>query len=130
MDYSMILAYLPALQDHAADFAYYGEPKDDTYTEYAAENEAGEPLVMSAECEEFCETCAYLLKDIVNWEEVYQENHVGLDDVLKADPSKMDEKLVQASLMELVDSLSENDRFLDALQTGLITGLVKRLEAF
>lgn len=122
--YDMILAYLPALEDHAADFAYYGKPKNDAYEEYAAVNEEGEPLVIADECTEFCETCAFILRDDVKPEEVFARK--------KADVpvEEMDEELCEAVLLDLIDSLAENDRFLDALQDGTVVKLVKKLQEY
>jgi hypothetical protein len=125
MKYDMILAYLPALKDHGRDFAYYGAPKDDTYEEYAAEDEEGNQLVIAGECEEFCETCAFILRDEVDPEEVLSRRPV---EGMKIED--MDEELTAAYLLDLIDSLAENDRFLDALQDGTVVRLVEKLGAF
>lgn len=124
MKYDMILAYLPSLKDHGRDFAYYGSPKSEAYEEYAAQNEAGEPLVIANECTEFCETCAFILRDDVNPEEFLNEEN------RKTPVDEMDEVLCEAVLLDLIDSLSENDRFLDALQDRTVVKLVERLDAF
>lgn len=124
MKYDMILAYLPSLKEHGLDFAYYGQPKDEAYEVYAAENEAGEPLVISNECTEFCETCAFILRDDVDPEEITAEQPQEVP------VEEMDERQTEAVLLDLIDSLSENDRFLDALKDGTVIRLVERLEAF
>lgn len=63
-----ILAYLPGLQDHADKFAYYGEPADAFYDEYDAEDEHGNHLVVSQECNEMCETIGADLQNGESWE--------------------------------------------------------------
>ena len=71
-----------------------------------------------------CETCAFILRDDVNPEEFLNEEN------RKTPVDEMDEVLCEAVLLDLIDSLSENDRFLDALQDGTVVKLVERLDAF
>ena len=67
-----ILAYLPGLQDHADKFAYQGEPADAFYDEYDAEDEHGNHLVISQECNEMCETIGADLQNGESWEDLVQ----------------------------------------------------------
>lgn len=126
-NYEEILAYLPCLEDHADKFCYYGEPADDTYEEFAAENEEGKNLVMSQECNEMCETIAADLKGI-DYEAVLAKAQLSLDTLNEAEVEKADQETVSALLLAFIDSLSEGDAMIDALSSGLFTKLFQHLK--
>ncbi len=126
MNYDTIRPYYALLQDHPEAFAYYGKPKDAYYLVYDAVNEAGDPLVVSYECNEICEELAYLLKDVVP---------VALDAPIPVEQkeylcTKASEKEVQTMVLSLIDSLSENDALIESLQDGFFVRLLGYLLTF
>lgn len=126
--YEEITAYIPSLEDHATRFCYYGQPMEDGDTEYAVEDEHGNPLVMSAECTEFCETIGGDLAEDTDWQKVFEKRNIKAEEVFSIEPETADEELTRAVLLELADSLSENDQFIEALQNGFLLKMLKRLQ--
>ena len=123
-----ILAYLPGLQDHADKFAYYGEPADAFYDEYDAEDEHGNHLVISQECNEMCETIGADLQNGESWEDWFSQQNKQPENLQKDfKPEDMDEQAICAALLYLIDSLSFNDDLIDALKSGYFTRLIEQL---
>lgn len=126
-NYEEILAYLPALQDHASKFCYYGGPADDSYEEYDAVNEEGKSLVMSLECNEMNETIAADLQGI-DYPSVLAKASVDLETLNEDTLKGADLDTVCAILLAYIDSLSEGDVMIDALASGMFTKVMEHLQ--
>ncbi len=127
MNYESIKPYYALLKDHPMDFVYYGKPKDEFYLEFDTENENGDFLVMSYECNELCEELGYLLKDVPTID--LEEDSITSEKKEYLCTMATEEE-VQSVVMSIIDSLSYNDYFISCLNDGFLVRIIGYLLTF
>ncbi len=106
---------------------YYGEPFSKDYTIYDDE-EDGENLVLSYECDDLCFAIAEAFEYEYKWLDVVEEDNIKLEKVFEVGVEKQNLSVIASLLMYLIVSITYDDNFIDALNNGFLIRLISRLE--
>ena len=127
--YNEIVKHIPSLEDHGHLYMYYGVPYSDEYLVYGSEDEEGNKLVVSYECDDLCRAIADEFQDDYKWLDILKNSQIRLEDVFDVEVEKQDFDVIASLLLYLVASLILEDKFIDALNNGYLVRVIKRLEA-
>jgi hypothetical protein len=125
--YSKIVKQIPSLEDHGHLYMYYGIPYSEECHVYSDEKE-GKNLIVSYECDELCRTIANVLQYDYEWLDILQNNQIELEKIFDIDVETQDFDVIASLLLYLVESITFEDKFIDALNNGYLIRLIKRLE--
>ncbi len=126
-NYSEITKHIPSLEDHARLYMYYGRPYSEECYVYG-ENEDGKNLILSSECDDLCSTIAHEFENDYNWLDVLENSQVKLERIYDVDVETQDLDVIASLLLYLIESITFDDEFIDALNNGYVIRLLKRLE--
>ena len=124
--YSEIVKHIPALEDHGHLYMYYGFPHSEECYVYG-EYEEGKKLIVSYECDDLCRTLADEFQYDYEWLDILQNKQIKLEKIFDVDVEKQDFDVIASLLLYLVESITFEDKFIDALNNGYLIRLIKRL---
>ena len=124
--YHSMTKHIPGLDDHGRLFMYYGVPVSDEYYIYGDE-EDDDNLVVSYECDELCRAIAKSFEHKYKWLDILEEHHIRLEDIFDVDVETQELSIIASLLLYLDESLILVDKFIDALNNGYLSRLLKRL---
>ncbi len=125
--YSEIVKYIPGLEDHSHLYMYYGFPYSEECNIYG-DDEEGKNLIVSYECADLCRTIADEFQYDYEWLDILQNKQIKLEKIFDVDVEKQDLDVIACLLLYLVESITFEDKFIDALNNGYLIRLIKRLE--
>lgn len=125
--YSEIVKHIPSLEDHGHLYMYYGTPYSEECYVYG-DDEEGQNLIVSYECDDLCRTIADVFQYEPDWLDVLENNQIQLEKIFDVDVETQDFKVIAALLLYIVESITYEDKFIDALNNGYLIRLIKRLE--
>jgi hypothetical protein len=106
---------------------YYGIPYSEECDVYD-DDEEGENLIVSYECDDLCRTIAEEFQYDYKWLDILHNNQIELEKIFDVDVEKQDFDVIVSILLYLVESITFEDKFIDALNNGCLIRPVKRLE--
>lgn len=115
----------PGLEDHGHLYMYYGFPYSEECNEYG-DDEEGKNLIVSYECADLCRTIAGEFE--YEWLDILQNKQIKLEKIFDVDVERQDFDVIASLLLYLVESITFEDKFIDALNNGYLIRLIKRLE--
>lgn len=116
--------HIPALDDLGHLFMYYGVPVSDEYYVYGDE-EDDDNLVVSHECDELCRAIAKSFEDKYKWLDILEEHQIRLEDAFTVDVETQELSIIASLLLYLDEILILEDKFIDALNNGYLSRLLK-----
>ncbi|HZK61224.1 MAG TPA: hypothetical protein VFC41_04055 [Anaerovoracaceae bacterium] len=125
--YSEIIKHIPSLEDHGHLYMYYGIPYSEKCYVYGDDDE-GNNLIVSYECDDLCRIIADEFQYDYEWLDILHDNQIKLEKIFDVDVETQDFKIIVSLLLYLVESITFEDKFIDALNNGYLIQLVKRLE--
>jgi hypothetical protein len=125
--YSKIVKHIPSLEDHGHLYMYYGIPYCEECDVYG-DDEEGENLIVSYECDDLCRAIADEFQYDYEWLDILHNNQIKLEKVFDVDVETQDFDVIASLLLYLVVSITFEDKFIDALNNGYLIRLIKRLE--
>ncbi|MBK5263360.1 MAG: hypothetical protein JJE17_12460 [Peptostreptococcaceae bacterium] len=125
--YSEIIKHIPSLEDHGYLYMYYGIPYSEKCYVYGDDDE-GNNLIVSYECDDLCRIIADEFQYDYEWLDILHDNQIKLEKIFDVDVETQDFKIIVSLLLYLVESITFEDKFIDALNNGYLIQLVKRLE--
>lgn len=125
--YSEIMKHIPSLEDHGHLYMYYGAPYSEECYVYG-DNEEGESLIVSYECDDLCRTIADEFQYDYNWLDILEDKQIELEKIFDIDVEAQNFDVIVALLLYLVESITFEDKFIDALNNGYLIRLLKRLD--
>lgn len=125
--YSEILKHIPSLEDHGHLYMYYGIPYSEECDVYGYDEE-DDNLIVSYECHDLCMTIADKFQDDYKWLDILINNKIMLEKVFDVDVENQDFEVIVSLLLYLVESITFEDKFMDALNNGYLIRLLKRME--
>jgi hypothetical protein len=125
--YSKIVKHIPSLEDHGHLYMYYGIPYSEECDVYG-DDEEGENLIVSYECDDLCRAIADEFQYDYEWLDILHNNQIKLEKVFDVDVETQDFDVIASLLLYLVVSITFEDKFIDALNNGYLIRLIKRLE--
>jgi|GEM_PF-1825598 hypothetical protein len=120
-----IVKHIPSLEDHGRLYMYYGIPYSEECYVYGHE-EDGENLIVSYECDDLCRTIAEEFEYDYEWLDILQNNQIMLEKIFDVDVETQDFDVIVSLLLYLVESVTFEDKFIDALNNGYLIRLIKR----
>jgi hypothetical protein len=105
---------------------YYGVPYSKECHVYG-DDEEGKNLIVSYECDDLCRTIADEFYDY-KWLDILDNNQIELEKIFDVDVETQDSNVIASLLLYLVESITFEDIFIDALNNGYLIRLIKRLE--
>jgi hypothetical protein len=108
---------------------YYGTPYSDECDIYEDNNEYGY-LIVSHECDSLCRTIADKFGYDYEWLDILDEHEIVFEKIFDINIEKQDIDLVIALLLYLVESVTYEDIFIEALNNGYLIRLIQRLNQF
>lgn len=127
--YSEIVKHIPSLEDHGRLYMYYGIPYSEECHVYG-DDEEGKNLIVSYECDDLCRTIADEFQYDYEWLDILHNNQIELEKIFDVDVETQDFDVIASLLLYLVESITFEDKFIDALNNGYLIRLIKRLEYF
>lgn len=127
--YSEIVKHISSLEDHGSLYMYYGFPHSEECDVYG-DNEEGENLIVSYECDDLCRAIAEEFQYEYEWQDILQNRHIKLEKVFDIDVEKQDLDVIASLLLYLIVSVTYEDKFIDALNNGYLLRLIKRLKTW
>jgi hypothetical protein len=106
---------------------YYGIPYSEECDVYG-DDEEGENLIVSYECDDLCRAIADEFQYDYEWLDILHNNQIKLEKVFDVDVETQDFDVIASLLLYLVVSITFEDKFIDALNNGYLIRLIKRLE--
>jgi len=125
--YSEIVKHISSLEDHGHLYMYYGIPYSEECYEYGDTKE-GKNLIVSYECDDLCRSIADEFQYDYEWLDILYNNQIKLEKIFDIDVGKLDFDVIVSILLYLVESITFEDKFIDALNNGYLILLLKRLE--
>ena len=125
--YSKIVKHIPSLEDHGHLYMYYGIPYSEECDVYG-DDEEGENLIVSYECDDLCRAIADEFQYDYEWLDILHNKQIKLEKVFDVDVETQDFDVIASLLLYLVESITFEDKFIDALNNGYLIRLIKRLE--
>ncbi|CEO88826.1 hypothetical protein [Syntrophaceticus schinkii] len=125
--YSKIVKHIPSLEDHGHLYMYYGIPYSEECDVYG-DDEEGENLIVSYECDDLCRAIADEFQYDYEWLNILHNKQIKLEKVFDVDVETQDFDVIASLLLYLVVSVTFEDKFIDALNNGYLIRLIKRLE--
>ena len=125
--YSKIVKHIPSLEDHGHLYMYYGIPYSEECDVYG-DDEEGENLIVSYECDDLCRAIADEFQYDYEWLDILHNKQIKLEKVFDVDVETQDFDVIASLLLYLVVSVTFEDKFIDALNNGYLIRLIKRLE--
>lgn len=125
--YGEIVKHIPCLEDHGHLYMYYGIPYSEECDVYGHDEE-GKNLIVSYECDDLCRTIADEFQYDYEWLDVLHNNQIKLEKIFDVNVETQDFDVIASLLLYLVESITFEDKFIDALNNGYLIRLVKRLE--
>jgi hypothetical protein len=125
--YSKIVKHIPSLEDHGHLYMYYGIPYCEECDVYG-DDEEGENLIVSYECDDLCRAIADEFQYDYEWLDILHNKQIKLEKVFDVDLETQDFDVIASLLLYLVVSVTFEDKFIDALNNGYLIRLIKRLE--
>ena len=125
--YSKIVKHIPSLEDHGHLYMYYGIPYCEECDVYG-DDEEGENLIVSYECDDLCRAIADEFQYDYEWLNILHNKQIKLEKVFDVDVETQDFDVIASLLLYLVVSVTFEDKFIDALNNGYLIRLIKRLE--
>jgi hypothetical protein len=125
--YSEIVKHIPGLEDHGHLYMYYGIPYSKECDVYSDDKE-GNHLIVSHECDDLCRTIADEFQYEPEWLDVLDNNQIKLEKIFDVDVETQDFDVIVSLLLYLVESITFEDKFIDALNNGYLIRLLKRLK--
>jgi hypothetical protein len=125
--YSEIVIHIPSLEDHGHLYMYYGSPYSEECDVYGDDVE-GNNLIISYECHDLCMVIADKFQDEYKWLEIFDNNQIELEEIFDVDVEMQDFEVIVAILLYLVESITFEDKFIDALNNSYLIRLIRRLE--
>jgi hypothetical protein len=125
--YSKIVKHIPSLEDHGHLYMYYGIPYSEECDVYG-DDEEGENLIVSYECDDLCRAIADEFQYDYEWLDILHNKQIKLEKVFDVDLETQDFDVIASLLLYLVVSVTFEDKFIDALNNGYLIRLIKRLE--
>jgi hypothetical protein len=125
--YSEIVKHIPNLEDHGHLYMYYGFPYSEECYVYGDDVE-GNNLIVSYECDDLCITIADEFQYDYEWLEILDNNQIELESIFDFNIETMGFEVIVALLLYLVESITFEDKFIDALNNRYLIRLIKRLE--
>jgi hypothetical protein len=127
--YREIVKHIPNLKDHGHLYMYYGTPYSDEchiYGDYEDESF----LIVSHECDSLCMAIADKFGYDYEWLDILDEHEIVFEKIFDINIEKQDLDVVIALLLYLVESVTYEDIFIDALNNGYLIRLIQRLNQF
>jgi hypothetical protein len=106
---------------------YYGTPHSDDCDIYGDYEENGY-LIVSHECDSLCKAIVDKFAYDYEWFDILDDNHINIEEVFKVDVEKQDLDVVASLLLYLVESITYEDKFIDALNNNYLIRLIERLD--
>lgn len=125
--YSKIVKHIPCLEDHGHLYMYYGISYSEECDVYG-DDEEGKNLIVSYECDDLCRTIADEFQNDYKWLDILHNNQIELEKIFDVNVETQDFDVIVSLLLYLVESITFEDKFIDALNNGYLIRLVKRLE--
>ena len=125
--YSEIVKHISSLEDHGHQYMYYGIPYAEECYEYGDE-EDGKKIIVSYECDDLCRSIADEFQYDYKWIDVLHNNQIDLEKIFDIDVGTQNLDVIASLLLYLVESITFEDKFIDALNNGYLVLLLKRLE--
>ena len=125
--YGKIVKHIQSLEDHGRLYMYYGTPYCEKCYVYG-ENEEGDNLIVSYECDNLCRTIADKFQYDYEWLDILENKKIKLEKIFDVDVETQDMEVIIALLLYLVESVTYEDKFIDALNNGYLIRLIKRLD--
>ena len=124
--YSEIVKHIPSLEDHGHLYMYYGIPYSEECYVYGDTKE-GNNLIVSYECDDLCRNIADKFDDY-EWLDILDNNQIEIEKIFDVDVETQSFDVIASLLLYLVESITFEDKFIDALNNGYLIRLIKRLE--
>jgi len=125
--YKKIVKHIPTLEDHGHLYMYYGHPYSEECDVYG-ENDEGENLIVSYECDNLCRTIAAQFENDYEWLDILQDKKIKLEKIFEVEVETQELETVASLLLYLTASITLDDTFMEALSNGYLIRLLKRLE--
>ncbi len=125
--YNEIVKHIPSLEDHGHLYMYYGTPYSKECYVYG-DDEEEDNLIVSYECDDLCRTIADKFQYDYEWLDILDNNKIKLEEIFDVDVEAQDFEVIVSLLLYLVESITLEDKFIDALNNGYLIRLIKRLE--
>ena len=124
-NYREIVKHILSLDDHGHLYMYYGIP----YAEecYIYGDEEDQNLILSYECDDLCTHIADQFQDEFKWIDVLDDNQIKLEEIFEVEVETQDIHVISSLLLYLVESITFEDKFIEALNNGYLIRLIKRL---
>ncbi|NMA48790.1 MAG: hypothetical protein GX947_03335 [Tissierellia bacterium] len=126
--YSEIVKHIPSLEDYGHLYMYYGIEYCEECDVYGDQDEDGDNLIVSYECNDLCLAIADEFAPGYKWHDILTNNKIRLEKIFDIDVEKQDLEVIISLLLYLVVSVTFEDKFIDALNNGYLIRLLKRLE--
>jgi len=123
--YSEIVKHIPSLEDHGHLYMYYGTPYSEECDVYG--DDEGVNLIISYECDDLCRTIADEFQYDYEWLNILHNNQISLEKIFDIDVEKQDFDVIVSILLYLVESITFEDKFIDALNNGYLLRLIERI---
>jgi hypothetical protein len=127
--YREIVKHIPNLKDHGHLYMYYGTPYSDECDIYEDYNEDGY-LIVSQECDSLCRAIADKFGYDCEWLDILDEHEIVFEKIFDINIEKQNIDVVIALLLYLVESVTYEDIFIEALNNGYLIRLIERLNQF
>lgn len=125
--YSEIVKHIPSLEDHGHLYMYYGVPYSQEYIVYGDELD-GDKLILSYECDDLCTVIADEFQHEYKWLDILENNQIEIEDIFNVAVEEQDLEVISSLLLYLVESITFEDKFMDALNNRYLIRLIKRLK--
>jgi len=126
--YKKIIEHIPSLKEYGHLYMYYGSPYSVECIVYGDE-EDGENLIVSYECDELCRAIADCFEHDYEWLDILGDNQISVEEIFGVDVEEQELDVIASLLLYLVASLILEDKFIDSLNNGFLIRLIRRLEA-
>lgn len=127
IEYSEIVKHIPNLEEHGHLYMYYGFSYSEECDVYGNDVE-GNNLIVSYECHDLCMSIANKFQDDYKWIDILDNNQIELENIFHVDIETQDFDVIACLLLYLVESITLEDKFIDALNNRYLIRLIKRLE--
>lgn len=126
--YSDIVKHIPNLENHGHLYMYYGIPYSEECYVYGEDEEDNNNLIVSYECDDLCRTIADKFQYGYEWLDVLDNSQISIEEIFDVDVETQNLEVIVSLLLYLVDSVTLEDKFIDALKNGYLIRLIKRLD--
>ncbi len=126
-EYYEIVKHIPYLEDHGHLYMYYGEPYSRECYVYDDELD-GKNLIVSYECDDLCIAIVDKFQHEYKWLDILEVNQIELKNIFDVAVEEQDLEVISSLLLYLVESITFEDKYMDALNNRYLIRLIKRLQ--